>query len=193
MAPDTTETWKPVLGYEGIYEVSDHGNVRSLKRTVTFKDGRKRTWPSACRTTQPRESGNLNVMLHKDGKPGESRHVAQMVMESFVFPRPEGMEVCHGNGDPTDNRLDNLRWDTRQGNVRDCIAHGNNVNLNKTTCPRGHSLKEPNLVGSALRRGRRECLACNRGRGVVRWRKSRGIDITFKEASDMKYAELISQ
>jgi hypothetical protein len=59
-------------------------------------------------------------------------YVHRLVLETFVGPRPPGMEGCHfPDRDPANNRLNNLRWDTRQANVNDMIAHG--------THPRGSS------------------------------------------------------
>jgi len=50
--------------------------------------------------------------------------VAAMVCEAFHGPRPPGMYVLHGNGNPGDNRKDNLRWGTQRDNIRDAIRHG---------------------------------------------------------------------
>jgi hypothetical protein len=47
-----------------------------------------------------------------------------LVLEAFVSKRPEGMQVCHNNGIPDDNRLENLRWDLPKNNVSDRIGHG---------------------------------------------------------------------
>lgn len=52
------------------------------------------------------------------------RSVASLVAFAFVGPRPEGQEVCHGNGTRTDNRADNLSCGTRQENVNDARRHG---------------------------------------------------------------------
>jgi len=48
----------------------------------------------------------------------------QLVLKTFVGPCPEGMEGCHSNGDPTDDRLENVRWDTHKNNMADCARHG---------------------------------------------------------------------
>ena len=192
MADTTTETWKSVVGWEGLYEVSDQGRVKSLERTVMFKDGRTRTWSMAMRKPQPCSSGHLNVMLHRDGKTGRGYRVHRLVMAAFVGPCPAGMEVCHNNGDATDNRLSNLRYDTRAANIRDCIDQGNNVNAEKKCCPRGHPLAAPNLVASALRQGKRDCHSCHKARMVIAYRKSKGYELPeLKELADMKFAELM--
>lgn len=55
---------------------------------------------------------------------GKFRLVHRLVLEAFVGPCPAGMEGCHNNGCPSDNRLQNLRWDTRLANNADKIRHG---------------------------------------------------------------------
>lgn len=67
--------------------------------------------------------GHVKVGLSKGNKK-YFRKVHRLVLEAFVGPRPEGMECCHYNGDPADNRLENLRWDTSKGNTSDSIRHG---------------------------------------------------------------------
>lgn len=62
-------------------------------------------------------------MRHKDGK-HFSLAVHRLVAAAFLGPKPEGTEVCHNNGDPTDCRVENLRYDTRSGNQRDRVIHG---------------------------------------------------------------------
>ena len=51
-----------------------------------------------------------------------------MVLETFVGPCPKGMEACHNNDIKTDNRLSNLRWDTKSNNTFDAINHNKHVN-----------------------------------------------------------------
>ena len=52
------------------------------------------------------------------------RFVHQLVLETFVGERPAGLQVCHNNGNRTDNKLGNLRWDTAKNNVADALQHG---------------------------------------------------------------------
>jgi hypothetical protein len=56
-----------------------------------------------------------------------NRRVHRLVLETFVGPCPECMECCHNNGNPSDNRLENLRWDTHSANARDAVKHGTAV------------------------------------------------------------------
>ena len=117
------EIWKPAIGFEGFYEVSDLGRVRSLARKVPRIDGR--FYGVASRVLKParRAAGYLHVVIRKDNVP-YTRTVHRLVMEAFIGPRPQGMECCHCNGIPYDNRLQNLRWDTPLGNGWDRKSHG---------------------------------------------------------------------
>jgi hypothetical protein len=62
----------------------------------------------------------MGVFLGK----GNHRKVHHLVLEAFIGPRPDGFEACHGNGDPTDNRVENLRWGTHEENHDDRAMHG---------------------------------------------------------------------
>lgn len=63
------------------------------------------------------------VGLMRDGRQ-YSRKVHVLVALAFLGPRPEGHDVCHNNGNPADNRVENLRYDTRSANLRDAVRHG---------------------------------------------------------------------
>lgn len=129
-----TERWLPVVGYEGLYEVSDLGRVRSLDRVleqfhpkfgVYERRFRGRLLKAKVCTKGP--YGNwLNVMLGR-GRDGSRYHlVSRLVLAAFVGACPQGMEAAHNNGDPEDNRLTNLRWDTHSSNqldIRRCGHH----------------------------------------------------------------------
>ena len=67
--------------------------------------------------------GYPKVTLQKDKK-AYTRLIHRLVLETFIGPRPKGKECCHNNGNPADNRLENLRWDTRKNNTLDSVRHG---------------------------------------------------------------------
>lgn len=108
------ERWLPIPGYEGLYEVSDLGRVRSARR-------------KGCKgiVMRPRKaSGNhLFVGLCRDGK-YQNVLVHRLVLTVFVGPCPPMEEACHADGDPKNNALTNLRWDTRKANIADRFKHG---------------------------------------------------------------------
>lgn len=100
------EEWREVAGTGGNYAVSDFGRVVSTRSGKILK-------PINC------GSGYLRVHL-----PNGLRSIHGLVLEAFVGPRPDGMQCCHNNGDKSDNRLVNLRWDTPLSNSRDKHRHG---------------------------------------------------------------------
>lgn len=103
------EEWRPVVGFEGKYEVSNMGRVKSLAY------GRERILRQNRHT-----HGYLTVC------PGGRKHelVHRIVAQAFLGPIPEGMEVNHIDGDKRNNWLDNLEYVTRRGNMRHAVDTG---------------------------------------------------------------------
>ena len=122
------EEWRPVLGFEDYYEVSDLGRVRTIKRKHMLSTGRLHTIPSRIRklTSVVGNSGAgfyLAVSLKVDGV--ETRcYVHILVLDAFRGPRLADTQTRHLNGIKNDNRLSNLCWGTRRQNAADRIAHG---------------------------------------------------------------------
>ena len=106
------EEWKPVVGYEGLYEVSSLGRVKSLPRNTTH-GGIMKPYING-------RNGYAYIRLTKDGKPTQ-RRVHKLVMMAFD-PRPTGnyydknFTINHIDGDKTNNNLSNLEWCTQSEN-----------------------------------------------------------------------------
>lgn len=153
------ETWKWIPDYEDYYQVSDLGNVRSVTRRVgrrLLRGGPLKPGPSGA--------GYLQISLSREGVV-KRFDIHRLVLRTFLGEPAKGQQACHENGNQTDNRLSNLRWDTPSANNLDKTRHGTNPLARKTHCLRGHLFSGPNLV----RRGTgRDCRACNRARGLVR-------------------------
>ena len=115
------ELWRPVVGYEGLYEVSNQGRVRSLDRRVESQPGVFYMKPGRVLKLCP--GYYPNVRLSKNGV-GKTWEVHRLVAEAFLGPAPEGMEVCHGSANRADNRLCNLRYATRAANSADRYRDG---------------------------------------------------------------------
>ena len=119
-----TEVWKDVPGYEGRYQVSNFGRVRSLPHEVQVRRQSGTEFQKAVpgRILRPgrMSSGHLSVSLGRHN----SLCVHYLVLLAFVGPRPAGYDVCHIDGDPTNNYLDNLRYDTRVENILDVYRVG---------------------------------------------------------------------
>ena len=164
---NTTEVWKPIPGWEQYYEASTHGRIRSLDRfTIRSNGSPYRRKGRILKTWALPHTGHHCVALHANAK-GTKYRVHRLILTTFVGEPPEGTEGCHNNGNPADNRLENLRWDTKKANAQDTVKHGKNFWANKTHCPRGHALIEPNLEAWSLRNGHRKCLACDKARRVL--------------------------
>jgi hypothetical protein len=149
--PGMSETWLPVVGFEGLYEVSDLGRVASLP---------SRTWPRrAILSAVPHvRGGYLFVTLRRDGG-SHHRKIHHMVCEAFNGTRPSGTVTRHINGDHLDNAPGNLAWGTPSENMFDVVRHGRHHNAIKTACKNGHPLIGANLYVNATS-GSRQCRIC---------------------------------
>lgn len=110
------EIWKSIVGYEGLYEVSNLGRVRSVSHYVTFSDGRIRYYDR--KILKPREvaGGYYDVFLYKN-RVGKHNKIHRLVAEHFI-ENPYGLrDVNHKNEDKKDNRVDNLEWVTHRDNM----------------------------------------------------------------------------
>lgn len=118
------EVWRDIPGYEGKYQVSTEGRVRSLDRYVRAGKNGKGMRKVNGRVLRPGrycKSGHVSVVLGK-GTPGKPVH--QLVALAFLGPRPRGLDICHNDGNPSNNRLSNLRYDTRTNNILDTYKNG---------------------------------------------------------------------
>lgn len=183
-----TETWLPVVGYEGCYEVSDHGRLRSVDRVVT-RGGHSMKVSGRILRPGIGHAGRVGFPLKRDGQK-TSKRVSVLVLTAFVGPRPPGYVGCHNDGDPTNNRLSNLRWDTQSANVRDAVRHGTHSETRKTHCKRGHSLAGPNVITTASRRGRRACRACHRATYARRKAQLCGEPFDMQQAADEQFERI---
>ena len=117
------EIWKDIPGYIGVYQVSNLGRVRSLDRYVErgkrgfFKEGQ-------IQKLQNNGNGYLYKQLKYKGK-YRNFYIHRLVLMVFVGERPDGMVICHKDGDTTNNKLSNLRYDTPKENNIDQFRHKN--------------------------------------------------------------------
>lgn len=118
-----SEHWRPVLGYEGSYSVSDLGRVRAEPRVVKHSSGGAMRRKGGPLRASPNANGYAVVQLCLNGKI-KFRSVHSLVLEAFVCARPPGAEGCHNDSNPMNSALPNLRWDTRSGNFSDMVANG---------------------------------------------------------------------
>lgn len=121
------EIWKPVPGYEGAYEVSSVGHVRSMERSCfSPNSGGYRTVPMKTLKVDIANIGHYpRVTLFRDGDRKKFK-VADLVASAFIGPKPAGYETCHEDGNPSNSSAENLRYDTPRGNQADRKRHGTN-------------------------------------------------------------------
>lgn len=114
------EIFKPVRGYAGLYEVSNQGSVRSVDRLGT--DGRRLRGKLLRPNVHP-DKKYVRAHLYRGGS-DRMVEVHRLVAEAFLGLVPRDCVVCHNNGIPGDNRIENLRIDTQQNNMLDVARHG---------------------------------------------------------------------
>ena len=156
------EKWRPVVGWEGLYEVSDKGQVRSLDRMSKTP---KRSYPVRGKVLRPRLAGSTGAhgqVSLRHGERHQRSYIHQLVLEAFVGPRPPGYVARHLN-DQDDNSIENLAWGTASENNHDLVANGKHANANKTHCPKGH----PYATRWGKNGGRR-CRECEQAREARR-------------------------
>lgn len=151
--------WVPVPGYEGFYEVSDQGQVRSLARVIQTVRG---PWsiPAKLMTGCDDGHGHLFVTLSRNGE-AKLWKIHNLMAHAFNLPRPEGTnQVRHLDDDKQNNVLENLAWGTESDNQKDSVRNGTHWNASKTHCKWNHPFSGENL---GVRGGKyRYCKTCHR-------------------------------
>lgn len=163
------EVWKPVVGYESVYEVSDHGRVKSLARLIVHNNGRHRQVKARILKPSHHTYGYHQVELSSNGKT-TTKSVHRLVAHAFIG-EPTGPVTRHLDGNPTNNIPANLAWGSVRENAQDRILHGRNIELNKTHCPDGHKYDADNTYITPST-GSRGCRIC-RARGQAEFRRRR--------------------
>ena len=118
----SNEEWRPIPGWEGLYSVSSLGRVRSEARITMRSNGFRYT--VRARIVKAAISGGRQAISMRDHGTRVTAFVHRLVALAFIGPVLEGMEVCHGDGDPLNNRPDNLRYATHAENMADMVLHG---------------------------------------------------------------------
>lgn len=143
------EEWRPIPGFEGLYEVSSLGRVRSLHRR---NPGRLLRTRIQVKSGIPYEA----IALSRAGQ-NVAKYTYSLVASAFLGTRPSGLVVRHLDGDSLNNHLSNLAYGTPSENARDAVRHGTHVNTRKTHCVNGHPF---DAVNTYLWRGTRCCRRC---------------------------------
>lgn len=126
---NTEEIWKAVPGYEGYYEVSDQGRIRSIAIRKHFQPYKKRACPLMLRFN-PIKGGYLIVRLYKDGN-GKDNQVGRVVLSAFKGCAPNGYECDHIDSDTSNNNLSNLRWLSPRENIHHAASKKKHITSSK--------------------------------------------------------------
>lgn len=128
-----SEKWAAVSGYEGIYEVSDQGRVRSLSRDIKLPNGASRPWRGRVMRLHKNGSGYPSVRLSHPERGSKSHPVHRLVAFAFLGEPPQSGPygylktkylVAHNDGIKTNCAASNLRWATTLENGADRVLHG---------------------------------------------------------------------
>jgi len=118
------ENWRDAPGWEGFFEVSSLGRVRSVDRLLSCRDGIRRRFRSVLRSQRSDRRGYKYITL-KALEKHKSVAVHRLVCEAFHGrPVPPRIMVAHNDGRPSNNEASNLRWATAQENAADMVRHG---------------------------------------------------------------------
>ena len=143
-------TWADIPGSES--KVSSDGQVRGARGGILkghFCGGPYR-----------------RVQIVRDGRVIKNAKVHHLVAEAFLGPRPEGLDIRHLDGDPLNNRADNLAYGTRSENIQDTVRHGTHSYAKRTRCGKGHRYTAANTY--IRPNGARKCRTCERVRSRKR-------------------------
>ncbi len=133
------EEWRDVSGYNGLYKVSNLGRIKSFhfnKEYIKKQTINDWGYPTV----------GLCGLIHKPRK-GKQVKVHKLVMLAFVGEKPKGLVCCHNDGNPKNNCIDNLRYDTEVGNQADRYLHGT-----RTVGERNGKTKLTNIEVLTIRR-----------------------------------------
>lgn len=188
------ETWKPIVGWEGLYSVSDHGKVRSEPRMSPRRNGSFYTVRGRELKQWPNKTDNHYMVVMSGEGRRKYAYVHSLVAESFIGPRAKGMEVRHLDDDFQNNHISNLTYGTRSENSYDRVRNGIHHWAKRDRCSRGHIYEGDNLKVMENSTGRgtfRRCVACMKMYGYVS--RHKGEDLNRQKISDSYYQRIMGQ
>lgn len=150
--------WKPVVGFEDYYEISESGALRRKPREIWNGKG-------IVELKQKELVGAINPKGYQMyilcvSRKQTSRLAHHLVLEAFVGPRESGEQARHLDNNKLNNHFSNLKWGTSSENNYDRVMHGVHAQARKTHCLRGHPFEGDNL--HITRIGKRVCLTCRK-------------------------------
>lgn len=157
------EEWRPIPRWEGFYEASNLGRIRSVDREVTGGWGKPRTAPGKVLRQQPNDRSYAHVILKRESK-STKRGVHRLVCMAFYGVPASHMHVNHIDGDPSNNRVENLEWCDASHNM----LHSYRTGLNSSEGEKNSQAKLTADKVRAIRRlaGSHSCASIARRYGI---------------------------
>lgn len=123
------EIWKPIKGYEGLYEISNFGNIKSLERKAKNRGkGKRFIRERILKPSIDRPNGYYQIKLSKNGKM-KTFKIHKLVIEHFFKKISKGLVVNHIDGNKLNNNINNLEICTQKDNIRHAI-NNNLIDIN---------------------------------------------------------------
>lgn len=138
------EMWKDIIGYEGLYQISNLGRIKSLERKVRHNYGGLRIVPEKILKPSPDGDGYLYISLSKEGKKKNPK-IHKLVAYHFLENPDNLPQVNHLDEDKNNNRLSNLEWCTCLHN----LTHSNIIR--KGNIARAKAIVQKSLTGEVIR------------------------------------------
>lgn len=150
------EAWRAIPGWGGYYEASSLGQIRSSTRIAVKSNGVAQPVRGRLMRLFTNNQGRRTIVLSRAGTKATFK-VHVLVALTFIGPRPDGLDVCHSDGNRLNNSEENLRYDTASANSLDSVRHRTHSSARRGQCPKGHAYDATNTV---YRNARRHCGAC---------------------------------
>ena len=144
------EIWRPVVGYEGLYEVSSYGRVKSLEKSYIRKNGVINHKSERILIPGKDKGGYLQVSLYCNGE-RHMKKIHRLVAQAFIPNQDNLPQVNHKDEDKTNNRVDNLEWCDGKYNINygSCIDRALETRLKngsiKRTYPQLRNIQKENI------------------------------------------------
>lgn len=144
------EIWKDVIGYEGLYQVSNFGKIKSLDIYVNSKNGSRRLHKGKVLKNNISKNGYYSVILCKNGKHSK-KLVHRLVADAFIENKLKKKQVNHIDGNKTNNTVNNLEWCTPYENMQHAYNTGliNRASLGRKPESRVICVENGNIYNSA--------------------------------------------
>lgn len=179
------EEWRSVVGYEGYYEVSSFGGVRSVEREIVKSNGVVQVRHAQVKKTHLNDDGYVTVKLSKDGD-DKRVFVHRIVYEAFAGAIPDGYEINHIDFDRTNNNIENLEVVSHTENIRYTYLAGRHY-VTKTDLTGQNNPNYGNRKLSEVYRANPELSRIKQGRPGLQNGRCQKIVAEFPDGSEVEY------